>query len=96
MGYVLAVTMSIYLLISAGFLAERLDWTAAAEPPTALFVIGGSLVVLQLADIRGDIALIAFRKLLLRAAVLLAVTVTSFVSISLLIALLPPAWLPAH
>jgi len=124
-------------------LDQTVSLAAAAAPPTALFVIGGSLVGLQLTGIRGDIALIACGKLLLHplcvlgfvllfppeqpllraaailfaampmlsiypvlaqrhgherlcAAALLAATVTSFVSISLLIALLPPAWLPAH
>ena len=143
------------LAICAGLTVSALGWhipavldqtvslAAAAAPPTALFVIGGSLVGLQLSEIRGDIALIAFGKLLLHplcvlvfvllfppeqpllgaaailfaampmlsiypvlaqrhgherlcAAALLAATVSSFVSISLLIALLPPAWLPAH
>lgn len=143
------------LAICAGLTVSALGWhipavldqtvslAAAAAPPTALFVIGGSLVGLQLSGIRGDIALIAFGKLLLHplcvlvfvrlfppeqpllgaaailfaampmlsiypvlaqrhgherlcAAALLAATVSSFVSISLLIALLPPAWLPAH
>jgi len=124
-------------------LDQTVSLAAAAAPPTALFVIGGSLVGLQLAGIRGDIALITCGKLLLHplcvlafvllfppeqpllraaailfaampmlsiypvlaqrhghericAAALLAATVSSFVSISLLIALLPPAWLPAH
>jgi len=143
------------LAICAGLTVSALGWhipavldqtvslAAAAAPPTALFVIGGSLVGLQLSGIRGDIALTAFGKLLLHplcvlvfvllfppeqpllgaaailfaampmlsiypvlaqrhgherlcAAALLAATVSSFVSISLLIALLPPAWLPAH
>ena len=106
-------------------------------------MIGGSLVGLQLAGIRGDIALITCGKLLLHplcvlafvllfppeqpllraaailfaampmlsiypvlaqrhgherlcAAALLAATVSSFVSISLLIAFLPAAWLPVR
>jgi malonate transporter and related proteins len=143
------------LAIFAGLFVSALGWcmpsvldqtvslAAAAASPTALFVIGGSLVGLQLTGIRGDIALIACGKLLLHplcvlvfvflfppeqpllraaailfaampmlsiypvlaqrhgherlcAAALLAATVSSFVSISLLIALLPPAWLPAH
>ena len=143
------------LAICAGLTVSALGWhmpavldqtvslAAAAAPPTALFVIGGSLVGLQLSGIRGDIALIAIGKLLLHplcvlvfvrlfppeqpllgaaailfaampmlsiypvlaqrhgherlcAAALLAATVSSFVSISLLIALLPLAWLPAH
>ncbi len=143
------------LAICAGLTVSALGWhmpavldqtvslAAAAAPPTALFVIGGSLVGLQLSGIRGDIALIAIGKLLLHplcvlvfvrlfppeqpllgaaailfaampmlsiypvlaqrhgherlcAAALLAATVSSFVSISLLIALLPPAWLPAR
>ncbi len=151
----LLVRNPMILAICAGLTVSALGWhipavldqtvslAAAAAPPTALFVIGGSLVGLQLSEIRGDIALIAFGKLLLHplcvlvfvllfppeqpllgaaailfaampmlsiypvlaqrhgherlcAAALLAATVSSFVSISLLIALLPPAWLPAH
>ena len=151
----LLVRNPMILAICAGLTVSALGWhipavldqtvslAAAAAPPTALFVIGGSLVGLQLAGIRGDIALIACGKLLLHplcvlafvllfppeqpllgaaailfaampmlsiypvlaqrhgherlcAAALLAATVSSFVSISLLIALLPLAWLPAH
>lgn len=36
---------------------------ASAAPPVSLFVIGGTLVGLQLAGIRGDLALVAFGKL---------------------------------
>lgn len=113
---------------------------AAAAPPTALFVIGGSLVGLKLSGMRGDIALVAGGKLLLHplcvlgfllllppadpllraaallfaampmlsiypvlaqrhghdrfcAAALLAATVSSFFTLSLLMAALPADWL---
>ena len=45
---------------------------AAAAPPTALFVIGGSLVGLQLAGIRADLALVTFGKLVLHPLCVLA------------------------
>ncbi len=121
-------------------LDKTVGLAAAAAPPTALFVIGASLVGLQLQGIRGDIALVTFGKLLLHplcvavfvwwlppeepvlraaavmfaampmlsiypvlaqrhgherfcAAALLAATLTSFVTISGLIAVLPAGWL---
>lgn len=135
------------LCAASGFaLPSVLDRTvglaAAAAPPTALFVIGGSLVGLRLEGIRADLALVTAGKLLLHplavlagmwllppadpalraaallfaampmlsiypvlaqkhgherfcAAALLAATAVSFVSISLLIAALPAAWLAA-
>jgi len=116
---------------------------AAAAPPTALFVIGGTLVGLRLEGIRGDLALVVAGKLVLHplcvlalvwlmppqepalraaavlfaampmmsiypvlaqrhghdrfcAAALLAATVVSFVTISVLIAALPTGWLSAR
>lgn len=53
-------------------LDQTVSLAAAAAPPTALFVIGGSLVGLQLAGIRGDIALITCGKLLLHPPCVLA------------------------
>lgn len=70
--------------IFAGLLTSALQWrlplvldqtvtmAAAAAPPTALFVIGGSLVGLKLAGIRGDLALITCGKLLLHPLCVLA------------------------
>jgi predicted permease len=52
---------------------------AAAAPAAALFVIGGSLVGLQIAGIRGDLALVTVGKLLLHPLAVLA-----------LVLLLPP------
>lgn len=116
---------------------------AAAAPPTALFVIGGSLVGLQLGGMRTDLAVVAVGKLVLHplcvlvvvlllpladpalraaavlfaavpmlsiypvlaqrygherfaAAAMLAATVTSFVTISVVIALIPAAWSGLH
>lgn len=129
-------------LVLPSVLERTVTLAAAAAPPTALFVIGGSLVGLQLTGIRGDLALVAGGKLLLHplavlgcvwllppaepalraaavlfaampmlsiypvlaqkhgherfcAAALLAATVVSFVTISVLIATLPDAWLAA-
>ncbi|WP_418320982.1 AEC family transporter [Piscinibacter sakaiensis] len=53
---------------------------AAAAPPTALFVIGGTLVGLQLTGMRADIALVAGGKLLIHP-----------LCIALFVWLLPPA-----
>ncbi|MEO8280920.1 MAG: AEC family transporter [Ideonella sp.] len=116
---------------------------AAAAPPTALFVIGGSLVGLRLSGIRTDLAVVAVGKLILHplcvllllmllpiadpqmraaavlfaavpmlsiypvlaqrygherfaAAALLAATVSSFVTISVVISLIPTGWSAAR
>jgi len=49
-----------------GVLDRTVAMAAAAAPPTALFVIGGSLVGLHLAGLRGDLALVSGGKLLLQ------------------------------
>lgn len=73
------------LATMAGLLVSAFEWTlpsavvrtvsiaAAAASPTALFVIGGSLVGLQLGGIRADLALVSAGKLLLHPACVLAV-----------------------
>ncbi len=70
--------------ISAGALVSALGWhlpavldrtvamVAAAAPPLALFVIGGSLVGLKLAGMRTDMALVTGGKLLLHPLCVLA------------------------
>jgi predicted permease len=64
---ILAILAGLALSASGLHLPSVLDRTvaiaAAAAPPTALFVIGGSLVGLRLAGIRGDLALVTFGKL---------------------------------
>lgn len=71
------VSNPMILAIFAGLLVSALQWpvpevlaqtvglAAAAAAPTALFVVGGSLVGLELSGIRADLALIAGSKLLL-------------------------------
>lgn len=49
-----------------GVLERTMALAAAAAPPTALFVIGGTLVGLQLEGLRADLALVAGSKLLLQ------------------------------
>jgi predicted permease len=72
------------LAIAAGLLVSALGWQlplaldktvsmlASASSPIALFVIGGSLVGLQLQGIRSDLALIVLGKLLLHPVCVLA------------------------
>lgn len=127
-------------------LDKAVSLAAGAAPPTALIVIGGSLVGLRLDGLRSELAMVACGKLLLHplavlaglavvgvliapvpaplrgaavlfaampmlsiypvlaqrhgherfsAAALLAATLLSFVTVSALVALMPPAWLAA-
>jgi len=73
------------LAIGLGMVVSALGWAmppvldravalaAAAAPPTALFVIGGSLVGLRLAGMKGDLALVATGKLVLHPLCVLLV-----------------------
>lgn len=63
-----------------GVVDKAVSLLAAAAPPVALFVIGGSLVGLKLDGLRSDIALVASGKLLLHP-----------LCVGLALALLPPA-----
>lgn len=144
------VAIAVGLAVSAlalpvpAMLDKAIGLAAAAAPPTALVVIGGSLVGLKLDGLRAELALVAGGKLMLHplavlgclltvgalmgpvpppllgaavlfaampmlsiypvlaqrhgherfsAAALLAVTLLSFVTVSGLIAWMPPAWL---
>lgn len=66
------------LLVSAlgvslpGVLDRTVALAAAAAPPTALFVIGGTLVGLKLSGLRVDLALVSAGKLLLHPLAMLA------------------------
>ncbi len=137
------------LLVSAAgiplhpILDRAVGLAAAAAPPTALYVIGGSLVGLKLGGIRADLAVVAIGKLILHplcvllflmllpladpqmraaallfaavpmlsiypvlaqryghdsfaAAALLATTVISFVTISVVIGLIPAQWIASR
>ena len=68
----MGLAISLLAIPIPAVLNKAITLAAAAAPPTALVVIGGSLVGLQLTGLRGELALVTVGKLLLHPMAVLA------------------------